>query len=60
MKKDVTICNIKLSQHTSKCARIVPKNVKKFESDSQKKQTRIRGFLCLVAVNQPFIIIARI
>ena len=35
MKKDVTICNIKLSQHTSKCARIVLKNViMKFDSDS--------------------------
>ena len=38
MKKDETICNIKLNQHTSKCDRIVLKNViMKFDSDSQKK-----------------------
>ena len=36
MKKDVRICNIKLSQHTLKYDRIVLKNViMKFHSDSQ-------------------------
>ena len=41
MKKDVTICNIKLSQHTSKCDRIVLKNViMKFASDSQKQKLK--------------------
>ena len=39
MKKDATICNIKLSQHTSKCDRIVLKNViMKFDSESQKNK----------------------
>ena len=39
MKKDVTICKIKLSQHTSKCDRIVLKNViMKFDSDCQNKK----------------------
>ena len=39
MKKDVAICNIKLSQHTSKCDRIVLKNViMKFDSDSKKNK----------------------
>ena len=38
MKKDVTICNIKLSEHTLKCDRIVLKNIiMKFDSDSQNK-----------------------
>ena len=42
IKKNVTICNIKLSQHTSKCDGIVLNNViMKFDSDSppQKWQT---------------------
>ena len=39
MEKNVTICNIKLSQHTSKCDGIVLKNViMKFDSDSPKKK----------------------
>ena len=41
IKKDVTICNIKLSKHTLKCDRIVLKNViMKFDSDSQKKKKK--------------------
>ena len=39
MKEDVTICNIKLSQHTLKCDRIVLNNViMKFDSDSKKNK----------------------